>query len=519
VYLVALAAVVAVWLVGLVTPLWRPVTAVDNAVVDRLAPLRSSPYETVLRAVLVLGSTWTVRLIGWPTLIVLAVVRRFQRLVVFVGCTLIVVVADVTASMAIGRMRPAAIDPQAPWRGFAHPSLPVATLGLVGVGAIYALAPAGRARRFAGWPVVGAVAALCLARVALGVDHPTDALAGAITGMAVPTVAFRLLTPDEVMPVTYRRGRRAHLDISGARTDAIRRALAAQMGIDVVSVERFALSGSAGSTPLRITVRRPDGSAATLFGKLYANVHLRSDRWYKLTRAVVYGRLEDERPFNTVRRLVEYEDHMLRVASDAGLPTPQPLGFAEITPEREYVLLTEFFDGATPIAEADVDDAVIDDALLLVHRLWEAGLAHRDIKPGNMLVRDHRALLIDLAFAEMRPTPWRQAVDLANMMVTLSLSSTPANVYERALLRFSPAEIAEALASSRGATVPTELRALAKADGRHVMAALRQLAPTRPPVPIQRWTIRRVALTLGVVLFVLVVAGLFVDYLSVVDLL
>ena len=99
-----------------------------------------------------------------------------------------------------------------------------------------------------------------------------------------------------------------------------------------------------GSTPLRLRVRTKtgDGSGddgdgdggcgAALFGKLYALSHLRSDRWNKLARTVVYGRLEDEKPFSTVRRLVEYEDHMLRLMRDAGLPTPQPHGFVEITP-------------------------------------------------------------------------------------------------------------------------------------------------------------------------------------------
>ena len=42
-------------------------------------------------------------------------------------------------------------------------------------------------------------------------------------------------------------------------------------------------------------------------------------------------------------------------------------------------------------------------------------------------------LLIDVAFATVRPTPWRQAVDLANMMLTLALANTPQHVYERAL--------------------------------------------------------------------------------------
>ena len=40
------------------------------------------------------------------------------------------------------------------------------------------------------------------------------------------------------------------------------------------------------------------------------------------------------------------------------------------------------------------------------------------------MVRDGHIMLIDVAFAELRPTPWRQAVDLANMMLCLALRSS-----------------------------------------------------------------------------------------------
>src|SRR5919204_241811 len=160
------------------------------------------------------------------------------------------------------------------------------------------------------------------------------------------------------------------------------------------------------------------GSPPTvLFGKLYARSHLRSDRWYKLGRELLYGRLEDEKAFNTVGRLVQQEDYALRLLRDAGLPSPEPFGIVEITPEREYLLVSEFFDGSVELGEAEVDDGIIDDGLVMVRKLWAAGLAHRDIKPANLLVQHERLRLIDVFFAEVRPSPWRQAVDLANMML------------------------------------------------------------------------------------------------------
>jgi hypothetical protein len=135
----------------------------------------------------------------------------------------------------------------------------------------------------------------------------------------------------------------------------------------VEDVKPFGLSGSAGSTPLRITVK--GDPPRQLFGKLYAQSHLRADRWYKLGRELLYGRLEDEKPFNTVRRLVQQEDYALSLMQRAGLPSPTPFGFVELTPKREYLLATEFFEGATELGEAEVTDELIDDGLSIIRRL------------------------------------------------------------------------------------------------------------------------------------------------------
>jgi tRNA A-37 threonylcarbamoyl transferase component Bud32 len=289
---------------------------------------------------------------------------------------------------------------------------------------------------------------------------------------------------------------------------AIRRGLEPQLGLIVQDITPFGLSGSAGSTPLRITVKRADGEEPTqLFGKLYAQSHLRADRSYKLGRELLYGRLEDEKPFNTVRRLVQQEDYALRLCRDAGLPTPRPYGVVELTPEREYLLVTEFFAGATELGEAQVDDQVIDGGLLIIRKLWEAGLAHRDIKPANLLVRHRQVLLIDVAFIELRPSPWRQAVDLANMMLCLALRSSAERVYQRALRQFSVEEISEGFAAARGLALPSQLRRLLRAQGRDLHAEFVRLLPTRPqPIPIQRWSARRVGL-LGLVAALVVVIG------------
>ena len=152
----------------------------------------------------------------------------------------------------------------------------------------------------------------------------------------------------------------------------------------------------------------------------------------------------------------------MRAARRRGLPTARSVGIVELTPDREYLLVTEFFDGAEEIGDAEVDDQVIDEGLALVRQLWNAGIAHRDIKPANLLVKDGHLHLIDDAFAQVRPSPWREAVDLANMMLVLAVRTDAERVYRRALAYFTPDEIAEAFAAARGIASPTQLRAVIK---------------------------------------------------------
>ena len=490
--------VLIIWFLLVVTELGRTIDRIDHAILDEVVEWRRPSLDAAMRRLQFLGEPTTVLVLRWAGILSALAFRRFRQLVVFLGCILVSTALGAVLAEFLGRSRPMGVEIIGNWDGFSHPSRPMIDIAVCLIGLIYLLTPRGEWRSRAKVLAGGYLAFLAVIRIYLAVDHPTDVLFGVILGVTLTLMAFRLLAPTDAFPITYRRGRSAHLDVGGARGEAIRAALQEQLGLHVESVRPFGLDGSAGSTPLRIELTDPAHPA--LFGKLYAATHLRSDRWYKLGRTLLYGRLEDESTFSTVRRLVQYEDYLLRIMRSAGIPTAQPYGFAEITPEREYVIVTEFFEGAAEISSVEVDEAIIDDALGVVRCLWESGLAHRDIKPANVLVRDGKVLLIDVAFGEVRPSPWRQAVDLANMMLVLALQSDPETVYERALLRFSPDEIAEAFAATRGLTLTSQLRAQLRQDGRDLISGFRALAPARRPIKIQRWSVRRVLLTSAVLL-------------------
>ncbi len=483
------------------------VTVADDAVVRWLAGLDAPGVVGGFRALAAIGSWWTINALGVGLLLALLALRRFRHLIVVVIlANLVIIVAEEVVGAIAQRPRPFGVAIRAGWGGWALPALELTLLAFALVGVLYTLVPEGRWRNTGKWAAAGLLALAALGRVALGAETPTDVLVGAAVGVTIPLLAFRLFCPSAVFPVRYRRGRAAHLDVSGARGVAIRRALTDQLGLLVDDVQPFGLAGSAGSTPLRITLN--GDPPRQLFGKLYAQSHLRADRWYKLGRELLYGRLEDEKPFNTVRRLVQQEDYALRALRDAGLPTPRPYGFVELTPDREYLLVTEFFDRATELGDAEVGDQVIDDGLSIIRTLWDAGLAHRDVKPANLLVRDGRLLVIDVFFTEVRPTPWRQAVDLANMLLCLALRCGPERVYRRALRQFTVEEIGEGLAAARGLALPSQLRRLMRAQGRDLHAEFVRLLPAPPqPIRIQRWSARRVGLWIAIVLLAALVGG------------
>jgi hypothetical protein len=120
-------------------------------------------------------------------------------------------------------------------------------------------------------------------------------------------------------------------------------------------------------------------------------------------------------------------------------------------------------------------------------------------------------VLIDVSFGELRPSRWRQAVDLANMLLVLALAAGPAAVLERAERFFDANELAEAFATTSSLTVPRQLRRMLDAREDDLVAAFRDLLPSRPTIIVQRWSTRRVLLAVGAVggaLLIVVVAVL-----------
>jgi tRNA A-37 threonylcarbamoyl transferase component Bud32 len=491
-----------------------PLDRFDAVITDAVVSLRAPWLDDVMRWLHAAGSRGGLAVAGIVVGVVAARYGRMRHLLIYLVCLALLEPALAGLNLLSQRPRPFGVMAMGAWEGYATPDAAITGLALVLIGATYMLVVPGRPRMIAKVALAVVLALSAFTRIYLGVDHFTDALFAVILGVAVPVALFRAFAPNETYPIHYgTRGKAAHLDVSGRRGDAIRAAMGEQLGFSVLDMKPVGLEGSGGSTPLKMRVADEMGVERTVFAKLYAKSHVRADRWYKLGRSILYGRLEDETPFKTVRRFVEYEDYTLRLLGEYGFSTPAPLGIVEITPEQEYLIAMEFFEDAVEIGEAEIDEQVIDDGLAMIRRMWDVGVAHRDIKPANLMVQRGRLRLIDVFFVQVRPSPWRQAVDLGNMMLVLALRSDAQTVYDRALRSFTPEDLSEAFAATRGVASPSQLRQHVKDDGRDLLAEFRGMAPARRPIVIQRWSWRRVGLILATMVVVLLAVSMGISLL------
>jgi hypothetical protein len=487
--------------VGALLAAWYEfVSTPDGRVMRWLADHRTDWLTDVAKVFSWLATQPAIVALRVVLVIVLVVFKRWRHVAVAILGFFLMDVVVSQLSVLLPAPGEAVVTPDS---GVYHfPAYAVASLSITLWAMVATLAPAGPVRNRATGAAIAVGVLVVLARAYLGVTYPVPGLYSLLLGFCLAATLLGWLAPEDSFPVSYKRGgNAAHLELAGARTEAVIRAMRDQLGIHVTELKAFGDEGSGGSTPLLMTTA--DGTR--IFGKILATSHVRADRWYRLGRTILYGRLEDETSFSSVRRLIAYEDYALRLLDDDGFTVAHTYGVVELTPNREYLLATQFFEGAETLGHAEVTDEVIDGGLALVRRLWDSGLAHRDIKPANLLVVGGELQVIDVSGLEIRPSPWREAVDLANMMLVLALRSDPERVYEYALVYFTPDEVGEAFASAQGMAIPTELQRYLKQDDRDLISRFKELAPNYPKISIQRWSIRRVGLIAGVAVAAIVI--------------
>ena len=231
------------------------ITVVDAGLVEWVAGLQAPGLLAAMQGLAALDSYVAITVLLWGLLAALLVLRRLRQLLVVLAAWMLQgFLIQYELAPLVQRSRPFGVEVRGDWYAWALPSEQLAALVVVLVGILYGLVPEGRWRQAGKWAATVLVVLVALARLYLGVEAATDVLVGVALGVAITLLGFRLFAPSQVFPITYRRGSGAHLDVGGARGQAIRQALQDQLGLVVEEVEPFGLAGSAGSTP-RIKVK------------------------------------------------------------------------------------------------------------------------------------------------------------------------------------------------------------------------------------------------------------------------
>src|SRR5919198_507282 len=118
--------------------------------------------------------------------------RFWIAVLVYVGALVVLEVVVYLMAEGLGRPRPFGVTILGPWTGFSMPSRPMAGLAVSLVGILYALIPHGRSRDAGKVAVTVFLAVVIAARMILAVEGPSAAVFGAILGVAIGLVAFRL---------------------------------------------------------------------------------------------------------------------------------------------------------------------------------------------------------------------------------------------------------------------------------------------------------------------------------------
>ena len=191
----------------------------------------------------------------------------------------------------------------------------------------------------------------------------------------------------------------------------------AAVGVPLATIEPLSVDAR-GSTPYLAT----GADGRHLFVKALGTDERSADLMFRMFRALQPRDLADERPFSSLRRMVEHEALVALAARDVDVRTPRFVALASARPNG-FVLAYEAIAGRSldRLEPDEMTDDVLQStweqlAILRAHRI-----AHRDLRLANVFLDDAGDVwIIDFGFSELSASDTLLANDLAEMLASSS---------------------------------------------------------------------------------------------------
>ncbi len=179
---------------------------------------------------------------------------------------------------------------------------------------------------------------------------------------------------------------------------------------------RFADVDARGSRPLFMENQK----GVEYFGKIFGVQEYAADWLFKVYRFFRFKNLQAEEPYLSSRRNIEMECFATLWAKQAGVRVPALIDLIKI--RSSWLLILEKLDMKSLAEHEKLKHSTLVDAWRQVEKLHKSNMAHRDLRATNLMVsKTGEVWIIDFGFAEVAPRKQRQYMDIAELLMSMSL--------------------------------------------------------------------------------------------------
>ncbi len=210
-----------------------------------------------------------------------------------------------------------------------------------------------------------------------------------------------------------------------------------------------------------------------LFVKVVSAKDRAADLLFRSYRLLRLKNLGDERPFSSLRNIVEHEALVCLVARDAGVRTPAMRAVVDVG-QDSMLMAFDNVEGTQldRLDNADLSDELLQGVWTQVDLLHGRRIAHRDLRGANVRIdEDGEPWLIGFSYSELAADDGQLNADVAQVLASLALRAGAGRSVDSAIAVLGVDVVAAALPRLQ----PNALSTATRTAMRHRNGLLKEL--------------------------------------------